>query len=115
MTLEIPVSYEDVEIVVPGLHHGGYDFIIHFGVGKNGFITLEQRAHSGGYYKKDIYGREGPLASRCMYVTKWDVHHLVHQLTQLGLKVHPEQPPESSPRTAGETGVLGERELIVRM
>jgi hypothetical protein len=113
--LEIPVSYEDVERVIPGLHHGRYNFIIHLGVGRNGFITLEQRAHSGGYYKKDIHGREGPLASRCMYVTKWDVHHLVHQLTQLGLKVHPEQPPGSSPGTARETGVLGERALIVRM
>ena len=74
--------------MVPGLHKGGYNFIIHLGVGRNGFIALEKRAHLGGYYRRDIHGKEGPLESRCVYVTKWDVNDLVHQLTQLGLKVH---------------------------
>ena len=86
-TREIPVSYDDVSHLVPDLHAANYDLIIHFGVGRNGFITLEKRAHSGGYFGKDIYGRTGPRETQGVYVTKWNVEELVRRLHGLGYKV----------------------------
>ena len=86
-TQEIAVSYDDVTNVVPTLHDQGYQYIIHLGVGKNGFITLERRAHSGGYYGKDINGLQGPLESSVAYVTKWDVESLLTSLKSFGYNV----------------------------
>jgi hypothetical protein len=87
-TKEIPVSYEDVREIVPTLHHD-FDFIIHAGVGRNGFITLEKRADTGGFRGKDIYGRHGPLASQGIYVTRWNVEKLLSLMLELGYKVVP--------------------------
>lgn len=81
------MAYDDVTKLVPGLHDEGHNFIVHFGVGRNGFITLERRADSGGYFDKDIYGKHGPLESRGVYVTRWDVEKLVRQLHILGIRV----------------------------
>jgi hypothetical protein len=85
-TREIPVSYKDVREIVPTLHHD-FDFIIHAGVGRNGFITLEKRADSGGYFGKDIHGRHGPLESHGIYVTRWNVEKLLALILQSGYKV----------------------------
>jgi hypothetical protein len=85
-TREIPVSYEDVLEIVPTLHVE-FDIIIHVGVGRNGFITLEKQADSGGYYGSDIHGRHGPLESQGVYVTRWDVQKLVHQMSLFGYNV----------------------------
>jgi len=85
--MEIPVAYEDVDRVVPSIHTDRYHMIIHLGVGRNGFITLEKVACSGGYNKKDIHGKTGPLEGREIYVTKWDVARLVGHLHSLGAKV----------------------------
>jgi hypothetical protein len=87
-TQEIAVSYNDVTDVVPTLHDQGYQYIIHFGVGRNGFITLERRAHSGGYYGTDINGRNGPLEGSVVHVTKWDVEKLLNGLKSLGYNVY---------------------------
>ena len=84
------MSYEDVTKIVPGLHGAGFKYIIHLGVGRSGFITLETRADSGGYFGPDIYGRTGPLVHRGVYFTKWDVEKLLKQLLGLGLHVHPD-------------------------
>ena len=85
--LEIAVSYDDVTNIIPSLHDQGYQYIIHVGDGRNGFITLETRAHSGGYDKKDISDREGPLEGGEVYVTKWDVSRLLSSLKSLGFNV----------------------------
>jgi hypothetical protein len=95
-TLEIPVSYEDVRQIVPSLHHG-FDFIIHAGVGRNGFITLEKRADTGGFRGKDIHGRHGPVESHGAYVTRWNVEKLLYLILQAGYKVVP--PPPQWSRT----------------
>jgi hypothetical protein len=90
---EIPVSYDDIPTIIPIIHKKGYDYIIHLGVGRNGFITLERRAHSGGYYGKDIHGKSGPIEDRgVVYVTKWDVETLINELYSLGFKVRPPVP-----------------------
>ena len=81
------MSYEEVTNIVPGLHDGDFDFIIHVGVGRNGFMTLERRAHAGGYYKKDTHGRTGPLKPHQVYITKMDLDYLANQLHLLGVKV----------------------------
>jgi hypothetical protein len=84
---EIAVCYEEVNRIVPNLHERAYQYIIHLGVGRNGFITLENRARSGGYYGKDINGKEGPMENKGVYVTKWDVERLVDILHSLGFNV----------------------------
>ena len=88
-TLEIAVSYDDVTKIIPSLHEGDFRYIIHLGVGRNGFITLEKRAHLGGYYRRDINGHTGPLEPHEVYVTRWDVDFLVEQLHCQGVKVPP--------------------------
>jgi hypothetical protein len=87
-TKEIPVSYEDVREIVPSLHHD-FDFIVHAGVGRDGFITLEKRADTGGFRGTDIYGRHGPWESRGIYVTRWNVEKLLSLILQSGYKVLP--------------------------
>jgi hypothetical protein len=86
-TLEIAVSYEEVTKIIPGLQECDFRYIIHLGVGRNGFITLEKRAHLGGYRRRDIHGHTGPLEPHEVYVTRWDVHSLVGQLQSQGVKV----------------------------
>lgn len=76
--LEIPVSYEAVLAVVPGLHArppvlpeserllfpppppGGYDFMFHIGVAGRGPLRMERQGHKLGYHMKDA---DGKLAS----------------------------------------------------
>jgi hypothetical protein len=85
--MEIPVSYDEVSRLVPDLHAANFDLIIHLGVGRNGSMTLEKRAHSGGYFGKDIYGRTGPEVTHGCYITWWNVQELVDQLRKQGKKV----------------------------
>ncbi|KAF5385761.1 hypothetical protein D9615_002459 [Tricholomella constricta] len=77
-TLEVPVSYEAVLAVVPGLHArppilpesaallaptpppSGYDFIFHIGVAGRGPLRMERQGHKLGYHMKDA---DGKLAS----------------------------------------------------
>ena len=81
------MSYEQVSKIVPGLHGGNFKYIVHLGVGRNGFITLEKCAYSGGYYRKDINGCTGPMDGRLVYITRWNIHRLVEQLHEHGVKV----------------------------
>ncbi|KAG6862203.1 hypothetical protein C0995_002133 [Termitomyces sp. Mi166 len=78
--LEIPVSYEAVLAVVPGLHArppilprtvkdifpppppSGYDFIFHIGVAGRGPLRMERQGHKLGYHMKDADGKLAPLA-----------------------------------------------------
>lgn len=78
--LEIPVSYEAVLAVVPGLHarppilpeHGGpffpppppsgYDFVFHIGVAGRGPLRMERQGHKLGYQMKDADGKLAPAA-----------------------------------------------------
>ncbi|KAI9673911.1 MAG: hypothetical protein M1817_002117 [Caeruleum heppii] len=58
----IPVSYAAVQDLVPAIYgvseYDHLDFVIHIGMaGSRDFYTLEQRAHSYGYSKKDVEGR----------------------------------------------------------
>jgi pyroglutamyl-peptidase len=86
-TLEIPVVYVDVQTIIPQLHAKGYKLIIHLGIGRNGCITLEKRAHSGGYGSRDVKGCSGPLLGDDVYDTKWNVSLLVEILKGIGYKV----------------------------
>ncbi|ESK90670.1 peptidaseC15,pyroglutamyl peptidaseI-likeprotein [Moniliophthora roreri MCA 2997] len=78
-TLEIPVVYEDVLAIVPGLHRKppelppsddllhthpppqGYDFIFHVGVAGRGPLRVEGMAHKLGYHMKDAKGELAPI------------------------------------------------------
>ena len=86
-TLEIPVSYQQVNELVPALHAGDYQFIIHVGVGRNGYIALEKYASSGGYFREDITGSIGPIEGSHTFCTRLDVHGLEAQLRAIGYKV----------------------------
>ncbi|KAL0580324.1 hypothetical protein V5O48_001661 [Marasmius crinis-equi] len=78
--LEIPMEYEAVVEVVPGLHHRppelpeavrddfyplpadkGYDFIFHLGVAGRGPLRMEKSAHKLGYHMKDATGKLAPM------------------------------------------------------
>ncbi|KAG6813317.1 hypothetical protein H0H92_012130 [Tricholoma furcatifolium] len=79
--LQIPVLYEAVLEIVPGLHARppvlpknvkepfppppptGYDFIFHIGVAGRGPLRMERQAHKLGYHMKDAEGKLAPLAS----------------------------------------------------
>jgi pyroglutamyl-peptidase len=62
--------------------------MIHVGVGRNGFITLEEQAHSTGYFQQDIYGRQGPLEEEDFAIqTICDVEMLVDKLHESGFQV----------------------------
>ncbi|KAF9461330.1 hypothetical protein BDZ94DRAFT_1283562 [Collybia nuda] len=76
--LQIPVSYDAVLNIVPGLHarppilpnsqanilpsppESGYDFIFHIGVAGRGPLRMERQGHKLGYHMKD---GDGKLAS----------------------------------------------------
>ncbi|KAG6856095.1 hypothetical protein H0H87_007431 [Tephrocybe sp. NHM501043] len=78
--LEIPVSYDAVLAVVPGLHARppvlppnakpsfppppatGYDFIFHIGVAGRGPLRMERQGHKLGYHMKDADGKLASLA-----------------------------------------------------
>lgn len=78
--LEIPVSYEAVLAMVPGLHARppvlpasmaalcppppptGYDFIFHIGVAGRGPLRMERQGHKLGYHMKDALGKLAPVA-----------------------------------------------------
>ncbi|KAF8070233.1 hypothetical protein FPV67DRAFT_1486703 [Lyophyllum atratum] len=73
--LEVPVSYEAVLAIVPGLHArppilpesakslfpspppSGYDFIFHIGVAGRGPLRMERQGHKLGYHMKDATGK----------------------------------------------------------
>ena len=89
-TLEIPVSYKEVDKLVRNIHCGDYRYIIHVGVGRDGYVTLEKYASSGGYFRQDITGTQGPLSGRETFCTKLDVDGLEAELRAMGFKVsHP--------------------------
>ncbi|KAG6865844.1 hypothetical protein C0991_011176 [Blastosporella zonata] len=78
--LKIPVSYDAVLSIVPGLHARppvlppsakapfppppatGYDFIFHIGVAGRGSLRMERQAHKLGYHMKDADGKLASLA-----------------------------------------------------
>ncbi|TFK44623.1 hypothetical protein BDQ12DRAFT_641443 [Crucibulum laeve] len=72
--LEIPVTYDAVLDIVPGLHarppllpqtadqfplppDSGYDFIFHIGVAGRGPLRMERLGHKLGYHMKDATGK----------------------------------------------------------
>lgn len=75
----VPVTYEAVFTIVPGLHarppvlpgnHSrgtlppplhGYDLIIHVGAGHHGPVSLERFAHKTGYELPDVSGKFAPI------------------------------------------------------
>ena len=76
--LQIPVSYEAVLDIVPGLHarppvlpkfdtsfppppDKGYDFIFHIGVAGRGPLRMEKLGHKLGYHMKDAGGKLAPI------------------------------------------------------
>jgi len=76
--LQIPVSYEAVLDIVPGLHarppvlpsselpfppppEKGYDFIFHIGVAGRGPLRMEKLGHKLGYHMKDADGKLAPI------------------------------------------------------
>ncbi|KAH7913887.1 hypothetical protein BJ138DRAFT_1170989 [Hygrophoropsis aurantiaca] len=82
-TLEIPVVYEDVLSIVPGLHarppilpisddsyssvsapHDGFDLIFHVGVAGRGPLRMERVGHKFGYNMKDAKGCQAPIVRR---------------------------------------------------
>ncbi|KAF9241513.1 hypothetical protein BU15DRAFT_87108 [Melanogaster broomeanus] len=79
-TLEVPVTYEGVLSIVPGLHArppilpstedfcstaspppGGYDLILHVGVAGRGPLRMERVGHKFGYNMKDANGCHAPI------------------------------------------------------
>ncbi len=82
-TLEIPVEYETVMKIVPGLHarppvlpeqvqgnplfpappERGYDFIFHIGAAGRGPLRMEKLAHKTGYHMKDASGNYAPTSN----------------------------------------------------
>ena len=80
-TLEVPVIYQDVLTIAPGLHakppvlpppadpaykalhlpENGFDFIFHVGVAGRGPLRLEKLAHKLGYRMKDAEGNHAPI------------------------------------------------------
>lgn len=76
--LQIPVSYEAVLDIVPGLHARppvvpksdtpflpppgkGYDFIFHVGVAGRGPLRMEKIGHKLGYHMKDVDNKLAPI------------------------------------------------------
>jgi hypothetical protein len=76
--LQIPVSYEAILDIVPGLHarppvlpqsdvpfppppEKGYDFIFHIGVAGRGPLRMEKLGHKLGYHMKDADGKLAPI------------------------------------------------------
>ncbi|KAK0241913.1 peptidase C15 pyroglutamyl peptidase I-like protein [Armillaria nabsnona] len=82
-TLEIPVEYETIMKIVPGLHarppvlpeqaqgnplfpappERGYDFIFHIGAAGRGPLRMEKLAHKTGYHMKDASGNYAPTSN----------------------------------------------------
>lgn len=80
-TLQIPVVYQSVLSITPGLHAkppilpepddpafapkhlppNGFDFIFHIGVAGRGPLRLEKSAHKHGYRMKDAEGQYAPV------------------------------------------------------
>jgi pyroglutamyl-peptidase len=80
-TLQIPVVYQSVLSIIPGLHAkpptlpettdpafaptylppNGFDFIFHIGVVGRGPLRLEKSAHKHGYRMKDAEGQYAPV------------------------------------------------------
>ena len=78
-TLQIPVIYDDVLAIVPGLHarppvlpesippdflpppKTSYDFMFHIGVAGRGPLRLERVGHKLGYHMKDATGKLADL------------------------------------------------------
>ena len=84
-TLQIPVVYDSVLQIVPGLHarpavlsehldtptetslgppEGGYDLIVHVGVGLPGNLEVEKQAHKLGYTLADCDGKLPSIAAK---------------------------------------------------
>ncbi|KAJ2562181.1 Histone deacetylase hda1 [Coemansia sp. RSA 1822] len=55
----LPVSYDDVSMIVPRLHLASeYSIVVHCGAGASGVIRLEKCAHRAGYVRP---GNKGPM------------------------------------------------------
>lgn len=76
-TLKVPVTYDDVLSIVPGLHTrppvlppienalppppNGYDLVLHVGVAGRGPLRIERIGHKFGYNMKDANGCHAPI------------------------------------------------------
>ena len=78
-TLKVPVVYQDVLDIVPGLHArpphlppdapgdcvpppaSNYDFVFHLGVAGRGPLRMERLGHKLGYHMKDAKGKLAPI------------------------------------------------------
>lgn len=78
-TLKVPVTYEAVLSIVPGLHArppvlpldapedcarppvSNYDFVFHLGVAGRGPLRMERISHKLGYHMKDATGQLAPV------------------------------------------------------
>jgi len=76
-SLNVPVIYDDVLSVVPGLHAhppvlppienafppppNGYDLVLHVGVAGRGPLRIERTGHKFGYNMKDANGCHAPI------------------------------------------------------
>ena len=78
-TLKVPVVYQDVLDIVPGLHArpphlppdapedcvppppGNYHFVFHIGVAGRGPLRMERLGHKLGYHMKDAKGKLAPI------------------------------------------------------
>lgn len=76
-TLNVPVAYDDVLSIVPGLHArppvlppienafppppNGYDLVLHVGVAGRGPLRIERTSHKFGYNMKDANGCHAPV------------------------------------------------------
>jgi len=64
----IKVCYATIDTLVPSLwESGGWDYVLHIGVGHEGGFQLERRAWEEGYVLKDVDGRypgDGEVVSK---------------------------------------------------
>ncbi|KAF8444519.1 hypothetical protein L210DRAFT_3443730, partial [Boletus edulis BED1] len=76
-TINVPVTYEDVLSIAPGLHArppilppveaafppppNGYDLVLHVGVAGRGPLRIERVSHKFGYNMKDANGCHAPV------------------------------------------------------
>ncbi len=111
--LQIPIEYEAITSIVPGLHgrppclpesakndisfpsppERGYDFIFHIGPAGRGPLRMEKLAHKSGYHMKDATskyapqctsGRKGDESNGNMVVAAPGAPDSQHAVSQLG-------------------------------
>ncbi|KAH7888771.1 hypothetical protein F5I97DRAFT_1855418 [Phlebopus sp. FC_14] len=101
--LQVPVTYEDVLTIVPGLHArppvlpstadsdsscfstssppDGYDLILHVGVAGRGPLRMEKLGHKFGYNMKDARGCLAPIVC----IARDETHHALPEPSEAEL------------------------------